>query len=114
MRDALRRVFVILVAFAFLSGTVETALSLACHTGGGMHTMASLAGPEHHPADKQRALSKNADGTCFACCILGFSVLAPNNIEIAVEISSVSFAPTLNTLSGRPVVLDPGIPKSTA
>jgi hypothetical protein len=113
MNDALRRVFAILVTFAFLSGTVETALSFPCHIKGGTHTIALHTGSQHHLADKERSPSKNPDTACFMC-ISGFSVLAPNPIDITIQTSSASFFVSLKTLSGRSVVIDPGIPKRIA
>jgi hypothetical protein len=100
----------ILAALAFLGGAVERAMSLACLMVGGMHTMASHTGHEHHPPSKEQGPAKNHEMKCFLYCISGFNVLPPNTTDdIALQTASTFFSPALKALSGRPVVLDPGI-----
>jgi hypothetical protein len=110
MSDALRRVFVALVIFAFLGGTLGHAVSIPCQTGGDTHTMASShIGHEHHP---EQIPSKNHDAVCSLFCTSGFNFIAPGMaVDIALQTSPTSFSAIAKTFVGHSAIPDPGIPK---
>jgi hypothetical protein len=110
MSDALRRVFLALVIFAFLGGTLGHAVSIPCQTGGDTHTMASShIGHEHHP---EQIPSKNHDAVCSLFCTSGFNFIAPDmTVDIALQTSPTSFSAIAKTFVGHSAIPDPGIPK---
>jgi hypothetical protein len=109
MSDALRRVFVALVIFAFLGGTLGHAVSIPCQTGDDTHTMASHIGHEHHP---EQVPSKNHDAVCSLFCTSGFNFIAPDmTVDIPLQTSPTSFSAIAETFVGHSAIPDPGIPK---
>jgi hypothetical protein len=105
--DALRRVLVVLVAFAFLFGAVERGVSLACP--GIMHMTISPT----HKGQPSKDQCPPQTHNCVLFCLSGFNALSPAVADdIAFfEMTSVLLSPDVKTLTEHSADLDPGIPK---
>jgi hypothetical protein len=124
MGDALRRFLVAMVTLAFLGGTLErSAFGLTaddpCPLSRHTHTMAHQplhSGHLHtgHEATHKQMPAKNQGTKCFCYGIASFSIFPVPLVNMAFQITSVSFPTALKTLNGRSIVLDPGIPKRIA
>jgi hypothetical protein len=79
-----------------------------------MHEMASMVQAYQH--DKQQCPSKTENRNCILSCLSGFNVISlPLVGDLAfLHGSLVPLSFDVKTLSGRSVVLDPGIPKRIA
>jgi len=122
MRGGLRRFFVALVALALLSGTLErSALGFTppdpCPLSGYTHSVAHK-GHEHYghrATDKQQEPAKYRGTKCFCYAMVGFNLIPePSVSDIAQQTTPVSFSAIVKTYIGRPVILDPGIPRRIA
>jgi hypothetical protein len=131
MGEALRRFLVALIAVAFVAGTLQrSAMGLTvadpCPLSGHAHIMAHQpmhSTHEHHgghphlhnAADKQQEPVKDEGIKCFCYGMLGFNVLpSATASDVVFQTTSISFSAIVKTVSGRSVVLDPGIPKRIA
>src|SRR5712671_3889658 len=118
MRRLFRKLLVLVTSLAFVAGMVQQSVAAAdgscplsspqSHSAPAAH-----AGQDHHGTPEQKK-----DAACAKCCgvclsitgvspppMTGTSVFAPSLIRYALE---------SQRLSGRPVAIDPGIPRRTA
>jgi hypothetical protein len=121
MGELLRRFFVVLLAIAFWGGMLERAAfgyspdEPCLMTALSTHVAANESGHEHHHGSKQQGPLKQRDTKCFCGCIIGCSLIPTATVsEIAFQTNPISFSIVLKTYTGRSLVVDPGIPKSTA
>ena len=119
MRRRLRKLLVLVTALAFVAGMVQQSVAAAdgscplsspqSHSAPAPH-----AGHDHHhgtPEQKKDAACAKCCGVCVSTAgvsppaMTGTSAFAPSLIRYALE---------SQRLAGRPVAIDPGIPKRTA
>jgi hypothetical protein len=110
---AARRLLVALLAFAFLFGTVERAASVACFEGHERHaSMKDLCPSEQRGSTEHQCPSGKHHEPCLLHCMAAFNIIAAKTFAVFVARSSSTLLPLLMTsLTGRSLVLDPGIPK---
>jgi hypothetical protein len=120
MRRRLRKLLVLVTSLAFVAGIVQQSVFAAdgsCPlTSRPTHSAhVAPAGHDHHhhgaPQQKKDAACAKCCGVCLTTAgisppaMTGTSAFAPSLIRYALE---------SQRLAGRPVAIDPGIPKRTA
>jgi len=119
MRRRLRKLLVLVTALAFVAGMVQQSVAAAdgsCPLSSPQTQSAAAAHTEHDhhhgtPEQKKDAACAKCCGVCVSTAgvspppMTGTSAFAPSLIRYALE---------SQRLAGRPVAIDPGIPKRTA
>jgi hypothetical protein len=125
MRRLFRQLLVLVTSLAFVAGMVQQSVAAAngscplsspqSHLAPTAHSApAAHAGHDHHhgtPEQKKDAACAKCCGVCVSTAgvsppaMTGTSAFAPSLIRYALE---------SQRLAGRPVAIDPGIPKRTA
>ena len=119
MRRLLRKLLVLVTSLAFVAGMLQQSVAAAdgscpLSTPQTHSAPAAHAGHDHHhhgtPEQKKDAACAKCCGVCLTTAgvsppaMTGTSAFAPSLIRYALE---------SQRLAGRPVVIDPGIPKRT-
>src|SRR5437868_708837 len=78
MRDVLRRIFAVLVALAFLGGSLAPATLLPCRMSGGMQMTGWHAGNGPQTHHEQAPSSIDHDIACSSFCASGFAFTTPD------------------------------------
>jgi hypothetical protein len=119
MRRLLRKLFVLVTSLALVVGMVQQSVfaadescPLSSRPNHSAHTANAGHAQHHHGAPEQK---KNA--ACAKCCGVCLSAPAVSPVAmvaaIAVAPSRIQYALKSQRFAGRPVVVDPGIPKRT-
>lgn len=120
MRHLARRFFVTLLALAFFGAVLERSAlgnpdepcpfsSQAEQVVHGSH-----AGHRHHHTGKQDTSSAQICLKCCGLCMADAYLAAAPVTEVVLLAAPILFSGGFEAYSGRPVVLDPGIPKRSA